>query len=915
MIDMPAKLRADLLEKLNDKFKLEKIPNTNWLRKGTCPACNGGKNKRKSLYANAENPWVVTCGRGSCGAQYHVKDLFSDLFDDWSKRHPPTKEEPTASAIAYLSFNRGFDLALIKGWFSQENYWDRARDIGSATVRFEMPEGGYWERLIDRPNRFGGMKARFKPGWSYKGKCWVPPCLDLLEVDELWIVEGVFDAIALLHHGIAAVAMMSSAPFPDKFLQDLASQRAGNLPKLVWALDNEPSARSGIRKYSPRAKAMGYECSAAQIPQNGRKVDWNDLHLRWSVIDDETKRKERIERDLKEARHYGDLLLAENASEYALLMYTWREKAEFPFTFDNRLYWFKLDLDKYNKARQALEDSERQEDRLLTENQRRDRALQLAGGVVELANCAFQALYYQRNLVTDESWYYFRIDFPHDGGTVKSTFTAAQVAAAGEFKKRLLHVATGAMYTGSGGQLDHIMRKQLYALKTVETIDYMGYSKEHQAYVFGDIAVRGGQVYQANDEDFFEMGTTRLKTLQRSISLHIETRASHYTDSWLNRLWLCFGAKGLLVLTFWLGSHLAEQIRLAQKSYPFLELTGEAGAGKTTLINLVWKLFGRPDDEGKDPSKMTTAGRRRWLSQVSNQPAVLLEADRNDPTAASTGRPQKAYDWDELKPLFNGGNLGVTGVKTAGNETHEPPFRGTIVISQNASVSAHEAIMTRLVKVWLCRPEATPASRQAAAELEQMQVEQLSYFMVKVMTQEQQLMECFLQAYPAHETLLRGIKDLRVERIIKCHAQLMALVDCLAQLCPLTQQQINACRQELVEMALERQSSISADHPAVAQFWEVYDYLESERDDGMVNHSRDEQLIAINLNEFVRLAGEHRQELASASELRRLLPESRSRKFVNVKAVNSRIRERQNHRAHAFDNPKPTTVKCWVFQA
>lgn len=923
MREMPRDLHSEVLRRLQSDYGLESIKGTEWLRKGKCPKCNGGKSHEKSLYAHSQSPWVITCGRGKCNEQLHIKEIYKDLFEDVSSRHPATAENPAASADAYLTFNRGFDPQMIRGWYTQESYFDRRLDQGSATVRFELPDGGYWERLIDKPARFGGMKARFKPGWSYKGKCWVPPCVDLLQVKELWIVEGIFDAIAQLHHGIEAVSMMSSAPFPDKFLKELAELRAANglkLPRLVWALDNEPSAHAGIIKYVPRAAELGYRSTAAQIPQAGRKLDWNELHqLRWSNIDDEAKRKEKVGKDLREARHHGDLLLAKSASDYAMLIYSWDElqgypRKEFPFVFSNCLYWFKLDLEKYASARGALNDSDRPEDRVLSEEQKRDRALRLAGGVVELANCSFQALYYQRNLVTDEAWYYLRIDFPHDGGTVKATFTSGQLAAAAEFKKRLLHVATGAMYTGSGGQLDHLMRKQLYGLKVVETIDYMGYSKEHKAYVFADVAVKGGQVYHANDEDFFDMGTTRLKTLQRSIKLHIETRPTHYSEAWLDRVWLCFGAKGLIALTFWLGSTLAEQIRGVHKSYPFLELTGEAGAGKSTLINLIWKMFGRPDDEGKDPSKGSAAGRRRWMGQVSNQPVVLLEADRNDPNAASNGRPKKAYDWDELKPLYNGGSLGVTGVKTAGNETYEPPFRGSIVISQNAAVSAHEAILTRLVKILLLRPEASPASRKAAAELEQMQVEQLSYFMVKVMTQEKELMECFTKSFLGHETVLRGVKDIRVERIIKNHAQIMALVDCLALVSPLTQQMINACHAELISMAIERQFAISADHPGVAQFWDVYDYLESEREDGVVNHSRDDGLIAIHINEFVRLAAEHRQELASASDLRNWLPDSSSHKYLGQRSVNSRIRERQNKVRSGFENLKPVTVRCWVFE-
>lgn len=49
-------------------------------------------------------------------------------------------------------------------------------------------------------------------------------------------------------------------------------------------------------------------------------------------------------------------------------------------------------------------------------------------------------------------------------------------------------------------------------------------------------------------------------------------------------------------------------------SFLFLEIVGEPGSGKTTLIQFLWKLFGR-DYEGFDPSKSTAAGRMRTFTQ------------------------------------------------------------------------------------------------------------------------------------------------------------------------------------------------------------------------------------------------------------------------------------------------------------
>lgn len=934
---MQEKLRAEVLTRLNRDYGLRHVAGTTYMRKGKCPVCN-----KLELYTFHDSPWMLICGRGKCGAQYHIKDVYSELFSDWSELAPATPEQPTATVRAYLEFSRGFRLELIEGWYSQENYWSRELSAGSATVRFAMPGGGYWERLIDRPERFGSRKAGFKPGYSYKGKLWVPPCVDLLEVDELWIVEGIFDAIALLHHDIPAASMMSSAPFPEEALRALLKDRreaGARPPKLVWALDNEPVARANICKWVAQARALGFTCEAAQISQRGKKLDWNDLHQRWAFIDDAEQRAARVAADLDEARYQGALLIAETAAEKGVLMYQRTEWREFHFGFDRRLYWWSLDLDKYNKAVQAIECDDEGDDRELSNKEIREKALRISGSVTEIANCYFEALYFQRNEITDESWYYLRVDFPHGAASVKNTFTATHIAAASEFKKRLLGMAAGAMFTGTGQQLEKIMKVQTYAIKTVETIDYVGYSKEHGCYVFGDIAVKDGQIYKANAEDYFEFGKLRIKTLQKGVTIRPNLDGKAYDTQWFNLLWTCFGAQGVVALVWFFGSLFCEQIRARWQSYLFLEATGEAGAGKTTLLNLLWKLLGRTGYEGFDPLKSTKAGRSRLMGQVAGMPVVYLEADRHGDDKSHA----KTFEWDELKDFYGGGTLATKGVKTAGNETYEPPFRGAIAITQNAAVVAHEAIMTRIGKLHFLRPNVTAQSRAAADKLNALDGDVLSHFLLQAVKAEGSVLDEFADKFPAHEARLRRLHThcvtcdtayppgndtaacsacgnnlrsyIRVERISKNHAQLLALLDGLRLVVPLSDAQVSATQRQIITMAIERQASISSDHPAVAEFWEVYDYLESLDSDGpVVNHSVEAGQIAINLNEFAERAAEHRQKLADVATLRELLRESRSRKFIDSnKAMHSAVRAYQAKRTNmtVFKSP---TVKCWVFK-
>ncbi|MFY9327825.1 MAG: toprim domain-containing protein [Georgfuchsia sp.] len=898
---MEQRLHQDLRERLHRDFAFKE--HGKFLQKGKCPRCD-----QKSVHTYADSPWVLRCQRlNNCGAEFHVKELYPELFERWSERHKPTPEAPNASADAYLRDARGFDLAKIAGWYKQESYWDGEKKIGSATVRFPLAAAGdgvWWERIIDQPARFGDRKATFRG--SYGGTWWQPPTGDGSPPPipaELWIVEGIFDAIAWLHHDVAAVAAMSCNNYPAKSLAALAARCAAEdvpRPTLVWGLDGDRAGRRYARQWVKRSREEGWEASAAVIAFEGKaKLDWNDMHQRGRL---EAK-------NIEEYRYQGALLMAATAPEKALLMYRHNGWNSFSFEFDSRLHWFKLDLDRYSKCVDTMAD-----DKSLTDAQKRDRALAESNVVSEIANCYPTALYYQANLLTDESWYYFRIDFPHDGPAVKNTFTGGQLASAAEFKKRLLGIAAGAVFTGSAGQLDGMLKKWLGKIKTVETVDFIGYSKPHGAWVFGDVAVCGGKMVPLNDEDFFDIGRLSIKSLNRSVDLAINTDLKDFTTEWLPLLWQCYQHKGIAALAFWFGSLFAEQIRAKQGSFPFVELVGEPGAGKSTLIEFLWRLAGRVDYEGFDPSKSTMAARARNFAQVANLPVVLIEGDRADEDRAK----QKGFDWDEMKPLFNGRSVYSRGVKNSGNETYEPPFRGAICISQNASVSASPAIMERICHIQFDLASHTAESKAAADALTQIGVEQLSGFVLKACMAEKQILATIEQRAAHYEGTLLKVPGVRNRRLVKNHALLSALVDALALVLPLGSTEREMTLAFIEDMTAERQEAINSDHPIVEEFWNTYEFLNGEDETPLLNHSRKfaDGEIAINLNHFLQVAADRRQQVPDLRELKKLLKTSRARKFVAASyPVNSVIHERHNQKRDALSLPRPATVKCWIFQA
>jgi hypothetical protein len=521
-----------------------------------------------------------------------------------------------------------------------------------------------------------------------------------------------------------------------------------------------------------------------------------------------------------------------------------------------------------------------------------------AGLVREIANCQFRSLYYQREEATDESCYYLRVDFPSDRPGIKGTFSGSSLSAGAEFKKRLISLAPGGIWTGSTQQLDRIMQRQLASIRTVEAIQFTGYSAEHGAYVFGDLGVRNGRVHTRNEDDYFEFGEHAVK-LRSSEKLlrHISYDPERLDTSWIEPLVTAYGAKGLVTLAFWFGALFAEQIRGSQQSLAFLEITGIPGSGKSTLIEFLWKLYGRHGFEGNDPAKTTAAAMARILGKVGNLPIVLMEGDRDATTPHA-----KRFEWDELKTAYNGRSVRARGVANGGMETFEPPFRGAIVIEQNDPVNASPAILERIMHMEFDKAGWGPQTKLAAETLARIDTEQVSGFIVHAARREAEILKTFKASFAAAEQAMLAKAEVRNGRLAKNHAQLAAMLDCLRLIVPFGDRDHQAGRALIDAMLLERQIAIQSDHPTVELFWERFDYLVASEPAGVPNpidHSRNAATIAINLTQFEQICGERRLSLPPMVELKRHLKTSKSRKYAGTRTVNSRADK---------------SIHCWCFE-
>lgn len=856
-----------------------------WLREGVCPDCH-----KKELWTHAHNPRIVRCGRlNKCGLEIHVKELFEDLYTEWSQEHTKTPERPNAAADAYLADGRGLDISAIAGSYTQESYFDNRLNIGSATVRFALPNDGYWERLIDRPERFD-KKANIKYGYSVKGKWWAHPKMPK-HPQEIWITEGIFDACALAEHGLATASCISCTNFPEDALEALKSdchKARHTLPRLVFAFDNDNAGKAGLKKCIHAASKMGFDCVAALPPYDKhKKLDWCDLNELGRLSED----------DIKTYRYYGDLLLADSPTDAAVIRYLKTRKASFYFEHDYRTFWFALDMDKLSKL---LELEEEDIESLLAKNQDDKLAsfIKQVSTTTEILNAKLEALYFQRNEITDESWYFTRISTARDDK--QTTITGDQLSSPSKLKPRLLSVMAGALWTGTASQLDVIAKAQMEGLKEVKTVDFIGFSKEHGAYIFNEIAVKGGKVVAKNDHDYYKLGRLEIKSLNHDPKLTIN-HSDKPDFGWWHKFHKVRGDFGTIVLAWWLGSYFAEQIRAIDRSYPFFELVGQAGAGKSRLLEFCWKLSGRDDYEGFDPSKSTSVAVYRSFAQVANLPICLIEGDRNDEDGKA--KSFKTFEWDSLKDAFNGRSIRSKGVKNNGNDTYSPPFRAAIMISQNEEIQASEAMLTRIVHVRLTREGQSLETKRLVDELDRLPISLTSRFIAHAIRHEEAILATYAQKVREYEEAYHK-QGITHTRIALNHAQIEALIDCLQQHIfgeLLADWQVNSARATLQKMAAARVSRLAADHPDVERFWSVYEFLCSIKED--INHlPANREMVGINLNHFYQVAKEYRQDLPDINQMKRLLKSSSTYKFVDsnvaVKSVLTQF----------------SSIKCWLFK-
>ncbi len=873
---------------LNDaQLNFKSKPSAKALYGGTCPDC-----KEKEVFISLEKPYQLKCNRtNKCGYAESTKARYNHLWSNLADKFPATKTDPHATAKAYMSMVRGFPLTKTEFWFEQGAMRLRNNRLAE-TVRFLLWDGCWWDRLINerdiRDNTKNGEtpnKADFKFGTKYKNKCWTPPGQVIEHGDHVYIVEGIFHAIAFSLLGYKAVAAFSCNNLPRELIE------ANKGKNVTWCLayDAGNAGEYASVKFLKELNDMK-ETARISLPHSP-SVDWDDLY-----------REEKLTTDyLEECKWRGRLLAAKDVKRKAFAQYCWRQFNYTVLTFGKETYSVRVIAEKLSKEldNRKIEWSE-------------DDFPIFVGclSVNHIANCELNFLHIEKDKFTQERKYLFDVLMPKVRKPFLVGFSPSNLGDAKAISTSLLNQTDFGHFKGGARELDFLTKKwSSQEINTVETVPFIGYEEISGAYVFPAVGYQDGRYVKTNEHGYLHFGKCSIKTSLGGMEF---AHSTTFDQSWMPDFIKVFDMNGLAALGFWTLSLFAQQIKKVHQNLTFLEITGEKEAGKSTLIRFLWKLFGR-SYEGVDILSMSSSAEARTLAQVSNMPVVFLESDKEQTGNQKGGRNQGGVDWERYKKISDlNGAIASRGVKTNDNQTNDLIFRGTLVISQNATVAASPAILSRIVHLHYTTAHKRIENRGIADRLKQIDAEHLAGYLHHTLTNEKKWLEAFFSAFPIHRARLTANPNIKSQRVVDNHAQVMAAVDALRVLFSnFTDDALDKALTHIEQRAMDRDLRLTAEHPLVQQFWETYHWINDQSmtiidesgqkqvEYSRLNHSSDDNLIAVNLNDWFEHARKRGQEVISINDLKRVLPESHHYRFLGQKRVRSRIEK--------------IPVRCWVF--
>jgi len=587
-----------------------------------CPECH-----KPEAYAHAKEPNVIICHRMSqCGAKTLTRELYPDLFNTFEERFKPTPTNPRATAEAYLQA-RKLDTETLN--FSQGFVTEKGKTYPTIKIEFD---GVTFQRLIDYR---GSNKTRLT---TYKGKHYATESVK--DAKQIYIVEGIFDALALEQAGFSAIATLSSMHNPETCFKEGISY--------ILGFDNDTAGIKAIKKFSKYLNEKGVDYSV-QLPPMGR--DWNDLLISGDLSED--KQAETIAM----CEWLGKLETANSALKYFEIYYSKYPSASF-FEFNKNTYkgFFSAKYEEFKITRIL------------------DCVLNIAYSIEDAS------LQYESRL----SHIINAVSYREGVNTIR--FKGADFSALNDFKSKLLQYRL--LFFGTSSDLTYFA-EYLFKKKPIKVRECqaLGYDPLSDCYVLNKFLYdKHGKHYTIDKDGYFNQHRLKPFSGQDKSIMHIDDIDA---AKFIKSLYGAYGDKGLLALGFWVSTTFSHLIFNEFGFFPFMSFYGDPHCGKSDLTTTLNRCF-FIDSEGLAMSSANTKkGELRAISQKSSMVTAMLEGRKNG----------ARFDYEAILPLYNRSSLQVRAQTSNDNQTYDLKFSGALAFVQNVEQFTSKPAKERVVSI------------------------------------------------------------------------------------------------------------------------------------------------------------------------------------------------------------------------
>jgi Toprim-like len=649
--DLPEKILSAI------KFDNQKAKESNGKLHGLeCPVCH-----KKEAWLKVDRPFYIYCSRlNNCGEVITAKELYPDLWQDLAKRYPSTPSDPKATARAYLE-SRSLKPELIE--------FEQGIKDNHQTLVIKQDDVTF-DRLIDYQDKSGGGKNRLS---TYKGKVFKTKSFD--DAKEVFITEGIIDALSWEQSGRAAIATYSSGSVPKEFYQ------ANKEKHYLICFDNDIAGHKGINKTIECFKELSINYEVALLPKG---KDTNDCLIS-GLLD-----AEKIKQTLDKAKFEGNLFLAPKSDIYFALCAKEFNLTRLIFDFKGKTYrgWIKPATKTEDEAYMTA----------------------------VLLDCSIKLLHSVIDDSLDDSQkmeHFIEIESSREGIN-RFRLNADSLSKLDSFKSILQNHRQ--IFYGKADDLNHLAAYLFkYKPAKIRALNTIGFDDKSGGFYYPKFAydVNGKRINANGDKYFIE---SNVKPFHGSSDTLINRLEQMDLRQFITDLHAAYGNKGLLALGFYVSATFSHLIFDHYGFMPFLSLYGDPHAGKSFLTKTLNRCF-FVDSEGQTMTSSNTAkGELRKISQKSSMVCCLLEG--------RTGKSR--FDYDGILALYNRNSLYSRATTDQSNRTHDLAFKAALSFVWNHEAFTIQPAKERVISLHFAENEMNDSTAAAWAKLNELSPEQLA---------------------------------------------------------------------------------------------------------------------------------------------------------------------------------------------